>query len=130
MLWEASLDNGPDGGVAAQFLDSSDGFTLDQATSRVMTVQTSFLTSTTKCDSEGIANAADAAASAAGVTISDYCLHVYLLPQTTGLCNFAGLGYVGCRCGGCRVWTLYGLPSNPGAHANIITHEIGHNLGE
>ena len=67
MLWEAGLDNGPDGGVAAQFLDSSDGFTLDQATSRVVTLQTSFLTSTTECDSEGVANAADAAASAAGV---------------------------------------------------------------
>lgn len=125
MLWGGISYN-----VAGQFLDSSDGFTLDEATSRVLTVQTSFAASNTDCDPYGIANAADAAVAAAGVALADYCLRVYLLPAEGVSCFWAGLGYVDCTCGNCRTWTNIASQSNPGLWANIVTHELGHNLSK
>ncbi len=130
MLWGSSGN----GGISAQFLDSSDGFILDQATSQVLTVQTSVVAQPDNCDSNGFANAADAAASAAGVVIADFCLRVYLLPppytQDASSCGFAGRGTLDCPCGGCRTWTLYADASDPDYYGGIITHEIGHHIGE
>ena len=91
--------------VAGQFLDSSSGgssatqcctycahkhdaalcpctgFTFDQATSKVLTVQTNVLTSGATCDFAGYADAANIAAGVQGYVADDYDFRLYLLPQ-------------------------------------------------
>lgn len=72
------------------------------------------------CDYSAWANAADAAAQAAGVNLSQYTHKVYVFPKLNG-CAWAGLGTVG------------GNPSRAWIaacdFADVYAHELGHNLG-
>jgi hypothetical protein len=72
------------------------------------------------CDYSAWANAADAAAQAAGVNLSQYTRKVYVFPKING-CNWAGLGTVG------------GNPSRAWIaacdFADVYAHELGHNIG-
>jgi hypothetical protein len=72
------------------------------------------------CDATPWANAADAAAQAAGVNLSQYKHKVYVLPEVNG-CGWAGLGTIG------------GNPSRAWVAAcdldDVYAHELGHNLG-
>ncbi len=72
------------------------------------------------CDYSAWANAADAAAQAAGVNLSQYARKVYVFPRVNG-CTWAGLGTVG------------GNPSRAWIaacdFADVYAHELGHNLG-
>lgn len=74
----------------------------------------------TSCDYSSIASKADAAASAAGVTLSSFTRKVYAFPQASG-CGWWGLGSVG------------GNPSsswiNGSLELRVAAHEMGHNLG-
>ena len=72
------------------------------------------------CDYDQIANKADAAAAAAGVTLSSYSRKVYAFPQARG-CNWWGLGTVGGNPS--RAWI------NGDLKLRVIAHELGHNLG-
>jgi hypothetical protein len=71
------------------------------------------------CDYWGWASAADAAAQASGVNLSDYNRKVYVMPSNS--CGWAGLGTVG------------GNPSRSWifrcALDDVYGHEVGHNLG-
>ncbi len=58
--------------VAGQFLDSSDGFTFDKATSAVLTVQTALVSPGTTCDVDSYADAANNAAAAMGYNTDNY----------------------------------------------------------
>jgi hypothetical protein len=64
---------------------------------------------------------ADAAATAAGVPLSQYQHIVYVLP-TGHSCGFYALGNIGCGTQ-CRTW-MSGC-----GHADAFAHELGHNLG-
>ncbi|HWX19010.1 MAG TPA: hypothetical protein VN578_03785 [Candidatus Binatia bacterium] len=75
---------------------------------------------TSSCDPNGWANAADAAASAAGININPYDHKVYVLPNS-GMCGWGGLATIG------------GNPSRAWISScnNIFqyAHELGHGLG-
>ncbi len=75
--------------------------------------------SNTVCDLYAAGNAADQAATAAGIDLSSYTRIVYLFTQTP--CNVSGMATVG------------GLPSrsyiNGQFTADNIAHEMGHNFG-
>ncbi len=72
------------------------------------------------CDYNAWATAADSAAQAAGVDLSQYSHKVYVFSKVNG-CNWAGLGTVG------------GNPSRAWIAtcdlADVYAHELGHNLG-
>jgi hypothetical protein len=72
------------------------------------------------CDYSTWATAADAAAQAAGVNLSQYAHKVYVFPRVNG-CGWAGLGTIG------------GNPSRAWIAtcdlADVYAHELGHNLG-
>lgn len=72
------------------------------------------------CDYSAWATAADAAATSAGVNLSQYARKVYVFPKVNG-CGWAGLGTVG------------GNPSRAWIAtcdlADVYAHELGHNLG-
>ena len=72
------------------------------------------------CDYNGWATAADAAATAAGVNLSQYQHKVYVLPKANP-CSWAGLGTVGGNPS--RAWI--GICDM----ADVFAHELGHNLG-
>jgi M6 family metalloprotease-like protein len=77
--------------------------------------------SITTCDTSQIATAAQNAATAAGVNLSNYNRYVYAFPQNN-VCGFAGASYVG------------GKPSQSWINGNslqvaTVTHELGHALG-
>jgi hypothetical protein len=74
--------------------------------------------SASTCDSTRWADAADAAASAAGIDIHVYNRKVYVLPS---VCSVGGLGEVGTNPS--RAWVFHcDLP-------DVFAHELGHNLG-
>jgi hypothetical protein len=72
------------------------------------------------CDYNSWASAADAAAQAAGVDLSQYAHKVYVFPKVNN-CSWAGLGTIG------------GNPSRAWIAAcdlaDVYAHELGHNLG-
>ncbi|PIQ83873.1 MAG: hypothetical protein COV75_05285 [Candidatus Omnitrophica bacterium CG11_big_fil_rev_8_21_14_0_20_63_9] len=72
------------------------------------------------CNYNGWANAADSAATAAGVSLGNYQRRVYLFPRT-GSCGWAGLGTIGGNPS--RAW------SNGYNDYRLFAHELGHNLG-
>lgn len=76
-------------------------------------------TSTT-CDNYTWASAADAAATSAGVVLSNYVHKVYVFPRVYA-CSWAGLGSVGGNPS--RAW-ISGYGNDP----RIYQHELGHNL--
>ncbi len=76
-------------------------------------------TSTT-CDNYTWASAADAAATQAGVVLSNYAHKVYAFPRVYA-CSWAGLGSVGGSPS--RAW-ISGYANDP----RIFQHELGHNL--
>lgn len=70
------------------------------------------------CNKDDWANAADAAAQAAGIDLTQYNLRNYALPRTGNMCPWDGLADIGNP----RSWTA-------GCMATRITaHELGHNL--
>jgi len=72
------------------------------------------------CDYNGWASAADAAATAAGVNLSQFQHKIYVLPKNNP-CSWAGLGTVGGSPS--RAWI--GINDMP----DVYAHELGHNLG-
>ncbi len=72
------------------------------------------------CDYSQIASKADAAAAAAGVTLSNYSRKVYAFPRAGG-CGWWGLGTVGGNPS--RAWI------NGDFQLRVVAHELGHNLG-
>jgi hypothetical protein len=91
---------------------------------RVLIDQASTYGST--CDAYAWAESADAAATAAGITLGNYQHRLYVLPPGTG-CSWGGLGQVACG-DSCRAWEStysYYPCGTRGAHA----HELGHNRG-
>ena len=72
------------------------------------------------CDYNQIASKADAAAVAAGVTLSNYSRKVYAFPRVSG-CGWWGLGTVGGNPS--RAWI------NGDFKLRVVAHELGHNLG-
>ena len=69
------------------------------------------------------AEAADVAATAAGIDLSQYQHKIYVFPRYSELgCEYAGRGNLGCA-RGCRSWILE--CESPMVYA----HELGHNLG-
>lgn len=72
------------------------------------------------CNYNGWANAADSAATDAGVSLGNYQRRVYLFPRT-GSCGWAGLGTIGGNPS--RAW------SNGYNDYRLFAHELGHNLG-
>ena len=77
-------------------------------------------TKTYYCDYSSIASKADAAATGAGVTLSNYTRKVYAFPQVSG-CTWWGLGSVGGNPS--RAWI------NGSLQLRVAAHEMGHNLG-
>ena len=77
-------------------------------------------TKTYYCDYSSIASKADAAATGAGVTLSNYARKVYAFPQVSG-CTWWGLGSVGGNPS--RAWI------NGSLQLRVAAHEMGHNLG-
>ncbi len=78
------------------------------------------------CNYTARGSAADKAAAAADVTLSNYQHRVYVVPSNVR-CSWAGLAYVGCG-SSCQAWVRAfsgQVCGYPDAHA----HEIGHNLG-
>lgn len=76
--------------------------------------------SVTTCDTSQIAAAAQNAATAAGVNLSNYTRYVYAFPSNAA-CGFAGASYVG------------GTPSqswiNGSLDMHVVNHELGHAFG-
>src|SRR5262249_40130857 len=64
---------------------------------------------------------ADAAATAAGVTLSLYQHRVYVLPSNVA-CGWAGYGQIGC---GSNCWAMIATCDR----GDVYAHELGHNLG-
>ncbi len=77
--------------------------------------------SSTTCDYNAIASEASAAATAAGVVMSNYQHKIYVLPNLSS-CGWAGLGNVGCS-SSCSAWI------NTCQYPDVYAHELGHNLG-
>jgi hypothetical protein len=76
------------------------------------------------CSTTTYANAADTAATNAGVNLSGYTNKMYLIKDSS--CSWGGLG----NRPGPRSWvnTAYGLGGG-GHKARVTTHELGHNFG-
>jgi len=73
------------------------------------------------CDYASWANAADAAATAAGVNLSSYPRRLYVMPKTeVSLCGAQGVGQVGGN--PTRAW-VFDYAVN-----DVYAHELGHNL--
>jgi hypothetical protein len=75
---------------------------------------------TYNCDYSSISSKADAAATGAGVSLSNYKRKVYAFPQANG-CTWWGLGSVGGNPS--RAWI------NGSLQLRVAAHEMGHNLG-
>ncbi len=73
------------------------------------------------CDYGAWADAAETAATDAGLDLSQYQHKVFMLPSEAS-CGWSGLGSVGCSANYCRVWVREG--GGP-----VLAHELGHNLG-
>ncbi len=72
------------------------------------------------CDYYGWATAAETAAQASGIDLSQYRHRVFVLPNNLPSCSWAGIANVGCGTF-CRAWIA-------GQTGMIFTHELGHNL--
>lgn len=93
-------------------------YTIDMDAPHVVT--NSDGTKTYYCDYSSISSKADAAATANGVTLSNYKRKVYAFPQAAG-CTWWGLGSVGGNPS--RAWI------NGSLQLRVVAHELGHNLG-
>jgi Gametolysin peptidase M11 len=71
--------------------------------------------------------AADAAAVAQGINLGAYQHRMYVLPETTYACAWAGLAYVSCG-GTCQAW-VRALDGHRCGYPDILAHELGHNIG-
>jgi hypothetical protein len=80
---------------------------------------TASMNTSTNCDYNSIANAANSAATAAGYNLSNYVNKFYVMPHNTS-CGWAGLAYVG---------SPYTAWSNGYNSGQVFTHELGHNFG-
>jgi hypothetical protein len=78
------------------------------------------------CNYTAWGSAADKAAAAAGVTLSNYQHRVYVVPSNVG-CTWAGLAYVGCG-NSCQAW-VKAYSGQVCGYVDAHAHEIGHNLG-
>jgi hypothetical protein len=73
------------------------------------------------CNFDQWGTMAETAAQNAGVDLSPYDYHQFIMPQSTpGQCSYAGIAYVG----GNRSWIF-----NYCQCTDVMTHEFGHNLG-
>lgn len=72
--------------------------------------------SVTTCNTSQIATDAQNAATAAGVTLSNYTRYIYIFPPNSS-CGFAGASYVG------------GNPSQSWINGRLDTHVMSHELG-
>ncbi|MGQ3889526.1 hypothetical protein ACQUW5_10900 [Legionella sp. CNM-1927-20] len=66
------------------------------------------------------------AAARAGINLSLYRHHMFVLPQNVS-CNWGGLGHLGCGTT-CSTWIRAYSPSQVYSQL-VYTHELGHNLG-
>ncbi|STX51273.1 Gametolysin peptidase M11 [Legionella busanensis] len=66
------------------------------------------------------------AATRAGINLSLYRHHMFVIPQNVS-CNWGGLGHLGCGTT-CSTWVRAYSPSQVYSQL-IYTHELGHNLG-
>ena len=78
------------------------------------------------CNYSAWGSAADKAAAAAGITLSNYQHRVYVLPSNVG-CTWAGLAYVGCG-NSCQAW-VKAYSGQVCGYNDAYAHELGHNLG-
>jgi Gametolysin peptidase M11 len=75
------------------------------------------------------ATAADAAAAAQGINLGAYQHRMYVLPEATSGCAWAGLAYVGCAdLFTCQAW-VRAYAHQPCGYRDAIAHELGHNIG-
>jgi M6 family metalloprotease-like protein len=83
------------------------------------------VTSTT-CDANQIATAANSAASASGANLSAYARLVYVFPYNS-VCGWAGAGTIGGSPS--QSWVNGGGTTTNTFNLGIFAHEMGHNLG-
>ena len=76
------------------------------------------------CDTAAIQTRADAAATAAGVVLSDYTNVTYVFPHLDA-CSFAGRAQLP----GTRSWINTISTTTPKIHDWVVAHELGHNFG-
>jgi Gametolysin peptidase M11/Abnormal spindle-like microcephaly-assoc'd, ASPM-SPD-2-Hydin len=76
------------------------------------------------------AAAADAAASARGIDLWSYHHRMYVLPEATSACGWAGLAFVGCGFT-CQAWVRAWRQfyNQPCGFPDVLAHELGHNVG-
>jgi hypothetical protein len=90
-----------------------------------VTVTRAWLRSTmaapTTCNYTSIGSAADAAATAAGYTPTNYEYRVYVFPRVSA-CGWSGLAYIGSPK---KAW----INGAGAVGTNVIAHEMGHNFG-
>lgn len=78
--------------------------------------------SSSSCEPYAWADDLDAAATSAGIDLSQYSRKVYVVPRQNG-CGYAGLGTLGGTNANTRAWVLRcDLP-------DVFAHEVGHNVG-
>jgi hypothetical protein len=82
--------------------------------------------SSTTCDTNQIATAANSAASAAGVVLAGYSHLVYVFPSTSA-CAWAGAATIGGSPS--QSWINGGNTATNRLDQGILAHEMGHNLG-
>jgi hypothetical protein len=76
------------------------------------------------------ASAADAAAAAQGINLGAYQHRMYVLPEATSGCSWAGLAYLSCG-DWCQAWVRAWVQfyNQPCGFPDVIAHELGHNIG-
>lgn len=79
---------------------------------------------TAVCDTAAIQTKADAAATAAGVVLSNYNHVTYVFPHLDA-CSFAGRAELP----GTRSWINTISTTSPKIHDWVVSHELGHNFG-
>jgi hypothetical protein len=72
--------------------------------------------------------AADAAAGAKGIDLSQYQHRMYVMPGGDGTACPTGVAYLGCG-NLCQAWILGGEPRAACGHPDTMAHELGHNFG-
>ncbi|RKQ57970.1 M6 family metalloprotease-like protein [Vogesella indigofera] len=116
--WHSFVFGSASGSVNSFYLENS--YQQTSFSGKVFGWYTLPLNSTDTCNSDNIASAAKAAASAAGVDLSGYARVVYAFPNTSS-CSWGGLSSVG------------SIPSqsfiNGTMSLSVVGHELGHALG-